>query len=232
MRNVSSHTITQGFLDYCSQDTDPRLKFILEKLASHLHDFVRETKLTHEEWQKGLQLLFEAGKLPCESMSRLEDRIELPTQWRILLICPNLKAGLSGHEEAQAFEQLPPVSESTTAELTNEVQSTMLPAARAGRLPEFAESVYRYGIRAGECFAAQQGGPFASKMLESWVVAIRRRGFSGVGQSSWGPSLFVLHADEEAATECMHWFRRDVLSANQEVSTVVAPISNQGARLA
>lgn len=177
-------------------------------------------------------LLFESGKLPSESISRLEDRVELPSQWRILLICPNLRAGLSGHDENQAFERLPPVSESVTAELANEVQSSMLPAAKAGRLGDFAESVYRYGVRAGECFARQQGGPFANKLLESWVRAIRRRGFPGVGQSSWGPSLFVLQADEAAALECMQWFRRDVPSTETDANLVVATISNHGARLA
>jgi len=63
MRNVTSETITQAFLDYCSDDTDPRLKFVLEKFANHLHDFVRETNLTHEEWRKGLELLFAAGEM-------------------------------------------------------------------------------------------------------------------------------------------------------------------------
>jgi protocatechuate 3,4-dioxygenase beta subunit len=63
MRNVTSETLTQAFLDYCSDDTDPRLKFVLEKLAHHLHDFVRETNLTHNEWRKGLELLFAAGEI-------------------------------------------------------------------------------------------------------------------------------------------------------------------------
>ena len=63
MRNVTSETITKAFLDYCSDDTDPRLKFVLEKLATHLHDFVRETNLTHDEWRKGLELLYAAGEI-------------------------------------------------------------------------------------------------------------------------------------------------------------------------
>ncbi|NKB53451.1 MAG: hydroxyquinol 1,2-dioxygenase [Rhizobiaceae bacterium] len=63
MRNVTSETITKAFLDYCSDDTDPRLMFIIERLANHLHDFVRETNLTHEEWQKGLELLMAAGNI-------------------------------------------------------------------------------------------------------------------------------------------------------------------------
>ncbi len=63
MRNVTSDTITQAFLGYCSRDTDPRLKFILERLAGHLHEFVRETGLTHDEWRKGLELLYAAGEI-------------------------------------------------------------------------------------------------------------------------------------------------------------------------
>lgn len=63
MRTVSKDNITQAFLNYCSQDTDPRLKFVLEKLVHHLHDFVRETDLTHDEWRKGLELLYAAGEI-------------------------------------------------------------------------------------------------------------------------------------------------------------------------
>ena len=63
MRTVTKDTITQSFLDYVAPDTDPRLKFILEKLAHHMHDFVRETGLTHEEWRKGLEVLYGSGEI-------------------------------------------------------------------------------------------------------------------------------------------------------------------------
>lgn len=63
MRTVSVDTITKSFLDYISDDTDERLKFVLAKLAHHLHDFVRETNLTHDEWRKGLELLYQAGEI-------------------------------------------------------------------------------------------------------------------------------------------------------------------------
>ena len=63
MRNVTKDSITQAFLDYVGGDTDDRLKFVLEKLVHHLHDFVRETDLTHEEWRKGLELMTKAGEI-------------------------------------------------------------------------------------------------------------------------------------------------------------------------
>lgn len=63
MRTVTEQNITQAFLDYCGPETSPRLKFVLEKLAGHLHDFVREVDLTHEEWRKGLEILTKAGEI-------------------------------------------------------------------------------------------------------------------------------------------------------------------------
>ena len=63
MRTVTKDTITQSFLDYVADDTDPRLKFVLEKLAHHMHDFVRETNLTHDEWRKGLEILYGSGEI-------------------------------------------------------------------------------------------------------------------------------------------------------------------------
>ncbi len=63
MRSVNKDTITQAFLDYCGPDTDPRPKFVLERLVSHLHDFTRETGLTHAEWRKGIEILTRAGEI-------------------------------------------------------------------------------------------------------------------------------------------------------------------------
>ncbi|MCY6381986.1 dioxygenase [Hoeflea prorocentri] len=63
MRNVTSDNLTQAFLDYCGPDTSPRLRFILEHLVRHLHDFVKETGLTHDEWRKGIELLTSAGEM-------------------------------------------------------------------------------------------------------------------------------------------------------------------------
>ena len=63
MKNVSIDTITQAFVDYCSDDTDPRTMFVLKKMVEHLHAFTKETQLTHAEWARGLKFLTDAGKI-------------------------------------------------------------------------------------------------------------------------------------------------------------------------
>ncbi|MEG3765711.1 dioxygenase [Alteromonas sp. 14N.309.X.WAT.G.H12] len=66
MRNVTSENITDTFLSYLGPNTNPRLKEVLTNLSSHLHNFVRETKITHDEWQQALELLKWAGDITDE----------------------------------------------------------------------------------------------------------------------------------------------------------------------
>jgi hydroxyquinol 1,2-dioxygenase len=63
MRNVDKDNITETFLGYFGDDTDPRLREIMVSLATHLHNFARETQLTHEEWTKGLDILRQVGNI-------------------------------------------------------------------------------------------------------------------------------------------------------------------------
>ncbi|TFK65132.1 intradiol ring-cleavage dioxygenase [Pluteus cervinus] len=43
--------------------SDERTKFLFTKLVDHLHDFVRETKLTTDEWMSTIKFLTETGKI-------------------------------------------------------------------------------------------------------------------------------------------------------------------------
>ena len=63
MRNVTKDNLTDAFVGYMGKDTDPRLKQIMASLAHHLHAFVKETGLTHAEWEKGIEMLEWAGAI-------------------------------------------------------------------------------------------------------------------------------------------------------------------------
>ena len=57
MRNVTKENITDVFMGYLSEDTEPRMREIMGSLVKHLHDFARETNLTHDEWRTGIAFL-------------------------------------------------------------------------------------------------------------------------------------------------------------------------------
>ena len=176
-------------------------------------------------------LIFELGKRPHESFGRLAERIELPSQWRVVQCSPRIQPGLSGAEERKAFRALPKVPPRVTKQLVDLVQDQMLPAARAAQIDVFGDSVYHYGVVAGQCFASQQGGRFASPQLERWVQRLRARGVHGVGQSSWGPTLFAIVENGPVGEELVRWFRRDAAADYCDLDASVSSISNCGAQL-
>ena len=129
-------------------------------------------------------------------LSPLIARVVLPEAWRFLLLIPKTATGLFGPEEREAFAHIPPVPLEVTETLSREVLLNLLPAALEANFTEFSRSLYRYGRIAGECFASQQHGAFLNRRTAELVEAIRALGGEGVGQSSWGPTLFVAVKDE------------------------------------
>ena len=61
LKDLTIDNITDNVKRTNGQCPDPRLKYILERLVQHVHDFARETRLSHNEWSKSqlmLNLLF------------------------------------------------------------------------------------------------------------------------------------------------------------------------------
>jgi beta-ribofuranosylaminobenzene 5'-phosphate synthase len=170
-------------------------------------------------------VIVESGKLADEEISPLLTRVELPDEWRFVLIIPG-GAGLSGEEEQRAFDRLPPVPFATTAELCRELVCELVPAATQRNVDRFGEALYRYGRLAGQCFASQQGGFYASPTAEQLVKRCRELGVQGVGQSSWGPTIFALCRDQRHAEQLIGSLTTsgDLAGAR----TFLASLDNQG----
>jgi beta-RFAP synthase len=146
-------------------------------------------------------LVVDQGKLPGTSVAPLDCRIDLPIEWRFVLVRPTVLKGLAGEEEAAAMAALPPVPPEVTQELIALTRDKLVPAAATADFESFAGALYRYGNRAGQCFAARQGGPYNGPALTALVGRIRALGYEGVGQSSWGPTLFVTTPSQDAAEQ-------------------------------
>lgn len=63
MKDLTADNITENVLKINSQCDDERMKYVLERLVCHLHDFARETRLSMPEWMAGLMFLTEVGKI-------------------------------------------------------------------------------------------------------------------------------------------------------------------------
>ena len=63
LMNLTSDTITENTIAINSNNPDPRMKYVLERLVVHLHDFARETRLSTNEWMAGIHFLTAVGKI-------------------------------------------------------------------------------------------------------------------------------------------------------------------------
>ena len=67
--NVSSdqhqveESLIQRVVESFEGTEDPRLKQIMQSLTKHLHNFVREVRLTEEEWNTGIEFLTQVGHI-------------------------------------------------------------------------------------------------------------------------------------------------------------------------
>lgn len=67
MRDFNEHTITDAVIDRFDETPDPRLKVLLGSLVRHLHDFVRDTEPTFDEWLTAIQFLTRTGQISSDT---------------------------------------------------------------------------------------------------------------------------------------------------------------------
>lgn len=175
-------------------------------------------------------LIVEAGKLPGESISPLVERVELPEFWRIVLICDCSQERMAGKAERLAFGRLPPVAPKVTQYLRKQVDDRILPGAKLADMDLFGEGLHDFGRAAGKCFAAVQGGAYASQRLAQLVKRIRGMGVRGVGQSSWGPTLFAF-VDSRQKARSLARCLLEVSGGENRLAVSLARPNNSGARL-
>lgn len=124
----------------------------------------------------------------------------------VLVFSPPEKS-YSGTMEASIIDQL--------GKIANPNQPTMRRLA-ANAFSAFEENdVARFGgvldeymELAATLFAAGQGGMYVSETVEGIVRAVKSVGIHGVGQSSWGPTVFGFSGDAEQAEHSANQLRR------------------------
>lgn len=175
-------------------------------------------------------LIIERGKGPHEELSPLELQIDLPSTWRFLLVRPRSAASeFFGEREQSVFDGLT-ARPDLERELEQLLRDQLAPAAAAADFAGFADAVQRYGRLAGSYFEAAQGGPYNGPLLNQIVAQLQSSGARGVGQSSWGPTLFCCCEDAAEADELAARFRASHDSDGQRELSVSA-VSRTGAVL-
>ena len=128
-------------------------------------------------------------------------RMAFPDAWRVVLLLDRRGEGLHGAQELDAFRRLPPFPAERAAHLCRLALMQIMPALAEQDLEPFARGIAELQRVVGDHFAPAQGGRFTSPAVADALRFAEREGFAGVGQSSWGPTGFVLVSSEEQASD-------------------------------
>ena len=149
MRNIDEHTITDAVLQSIAGTSNPRLQQVMASLVAHLHDFVREVKLTESEWQAGIDFLTATGQAcsdTCQEFILLSDTLGVS----MLTIALN-HAKPAGATEATVFGPF------HTADAPQVEHGTDIARGAPG-LPMFVHAVVQ----------GPQGEPVAHALVDVW----------------------------------------------------------------
>ncbi len=148
--------------------------------------------------------ILDGGRGDLDQVPPVAVRLAFPESWRALLLFDTRGQGLHGADEVKAFSELPRFPEQAAAHLCRLVLMQVLPGLMEGTLQPVTEAIGEIQRRVGDHFAPAQGGRFASPAIAAALEWARAQGFAGVGQSSWGPTGFILLEDAEQA----QWLER------------------------
>jgi beta-RFAP synthase len=176
-------------------------------------------------------LIVDGGRKSELGLPPLLVRIPFPEDWPILVVQPGGVRGLHGWDECRAFSELPPTDERVTDRLCRIVLLDLLPAVLEHDLPSFGAALSELQAHVGSLFAPAQGGIYATPHAATIVEELRRTGFVGIGQSSWGPTLYAFSQQPlDDVTVLADRLRRRWTGG--DVSLLVTTANNQGATLA
>lgn len=148
-------------------------------------------------------LIYESESVgSSEEVNPIRQRIELPDHWRVAVFQPaQTTSPVSGDTEREKFSKLAPADAAIRQELKSLIEQTMFPAAGQGDFQSFASAISKYNHRSGMLFAPVQGGPYNGQAVSKLIAALLDRGAQGVGQSSWGNSVFAWFESAAEASE-------------------------------
>lgn len=144
-------------------------------------------------------LIVDGGRGPDGGPPPVVARLPYPADWRIVLILDPSRAGVHGTGEVEAFRDLPRFPEAQAAEICRIVLMQVLPAVALAEPQGFGAGITRIQNLIGDHFAPHQGGRYASAAVAQALAAAAAQGVPGYGQSSWGPTGFVLMPSDAEA---------------------------------
>lgn len=174
-------------------------------------------------------LVVDGGRGPDTKTPPLIVQMNVPEEWRFVLVFDQRGQGLHGEQEVSAFQQLPPFPQAQAERLCYRLLMQGLPALAEHDLDRFGEVITLLQQAVGDHFAPVQGGVFTSPEVASAMARLAEQGAVAIGQTSWGPTGFCAIANPQRAAELVSQLERQF--AASPLSFMLVSARNHGAEL-
>ena len=211
--------LLEGIPDHLGLGSGTQLALAVGRAVATLYGLDVGTRDVAETLQRGARsgigigafdqggFLLDSGVGEDGAVPPVTARMDFPETWRVLLVMDVRGQGLHGSQEVEAFRRLPPFPRETAAHLCHLTVMQILPGLRERRLQPVAEGIAELQRLVGDHFAPAQGGRFTSPAVAEALEWAAAQGHGGIGQSSWGPTGFVLmqgRAEAERLRQAAH----------------------------
>ncbi len=193
-------------------------------------DAGRKTALSAERRASSADKTVERGAWSVEDVPPTIVRYPFPKEWVFVVAIPRVGHGLAGTAEISAFHRLAGRPTAAAGRLSRILLMQMLPAVLERDPVVFGESLTSIQRIVGAWFRPVQGGTFATTQGAALAKAMSRAGALGVGQSSWGPTVYGLAGDMGMALSIMDTMRRST-SATIQADIFTTHASNRRATI-
>ena len=164
--------------------------------------------------------LIDGGKGKSDDLPQITVRHNFPDNWRIVLLINQREKGLHGKKEFNAFKTLKPFPINKAEKLCHLVNMVILPSIVEKNFRDFACGIGTLQQIVGTHFAPIQGGVYSNPDIARIMKFVENKGFTGIGQSSWGPTGFILTDSDTSAHNLVREIRNNFLCKDLTIDII------------
>lgn len=169
---------------------------------AHLSDRGMRSGIGIGVFEKG-GLVVDGGRGEQTITPPVISHMDIPEEWRFILVFDQRGQGLHGDQEISAFKELPQFPHQKAARLCYLLLMQGLPAVAEKNIKLFGDVITQLQQSVGEHFASVQGGIFTSLEVAEVMKWLEQQGAVAIGQTSWGPTGFCAVDDGKRANSLL-----------------------------
>jgi len=154
-------------------------------------------------------------------------RVNFPEKWHIILAIPDQKKGYDEKTEERIFQNFPKPPPIYAEKISRILLVSLIPALMDEDLTEFGYAVEEIQRMMGEQFKPVQGDIFTHESSKRIATLLKESGLVGIGQSSWGPTVYGFTDSKKRAELSLKALRENL--EKEHVKVILTRGRNEGA---